>query len=241
MPRLLRQSTADALHHVYNRCNHQERLLSSDDFQDCCALLQEAKRRFGIRLFAYAFLRNHYHLLLQEPCGGSILSEAMQWFNGSVAVRYNIRRGSDGHLWQGRFGSRIIQGEANFLQCVSYIDLNPARAGLAPGLTDWAFCSARAHVEGTHDPLLDSSPVDLLGYREFFFSEWERTQRLRCAIQNADRAAVRGWLHQAPSKVFIPFRREIAQLIGQNFRRFIPEQEVVLQRQQTKRRLYERV
>ncbi len=229
MPRATRVSYPEAYHHVTNRCNHQERLLHAEDFQDLCALLLEMRRRSGIRLFAYALLQNHYHLLLQESSSGT-LSEAMHWFNGSAAARYNIRHKIRGHLWQGRFKNRPIQDEPYFLQCLVYIDLNPARAGLAPNLIDWAFSSTKAHIERIPDPLLDPTPIELNGYKELLSVEWERTQRLQNFLREGDKEAIKDWLSKAPSRLFIPFAREISHLIGSHFRRFIPKQTLLSQK-----------
>lgn len=181
----------------------------------------EAKQRFGIRLFAYAFLHNHYHFLIQEPSTAT-LSEAMRWFNGSVAARYNLRHGLCGHLWQGRFKSRPIRDDQDVLQCMVYIDLNAARAGLTPSVTDWPFASAKAHAEGLRDPLLDEAPVPIPAYKELLFSEWRRTTQLQRAIRVRDREAIKRWLRHAPARALIPYHREITQLVGHNFRRLIP-------------------
>lgn len=181
------------------------------------------KSRFSVRLFAYAFLHNHYHLLIEEP-GRGIVSDAMHWFNGSVATRYNIRHEQHGHLWQGRFKNRVIRDERDLLQCMVYIDLNPARVGLTETVTDWPFSSAQAHADGTRNPLLDSAPANLTGYGQLLLAEWRRTQQLHQALRMSDRAASKAWLRQASSRSFIPFTREIARLLGPNFRRLIPQQ-----------------
>lgn len=221
MPRKPRISIAGGIHHVVNRCNRRAHLLSKEDLQDCCSLLLETKRRFSLRLFAYAFLHNHYHLVAQEPVPGT-MSLAMRWFNGSVAVRHNTRHQTTGHLWQGRFKNRLLENnERDFLQCLLYVDLNPARAGLAPALTNWAFSSTRAHAEGAEDPLLDPSPISLGKYREMLQWEWMRTQQLLQALEARNREATRVWLRQATSRTFISCQKEIAVLLGRNFRRLL--------------------
>lgn len=220
MPRPPRLSAPGTVHHVVNRCNHQEQLLSYLDFQDCCALLLEAKSRFRIRIFAYAFLHNHYHLLIQETVSESV-SRAMHWFNGTAAARYNIRHEIKGHLWQGRFKNRVIESDTDLLGCILYIDLNPARAGLSLQATDWPFCSARSHVDGCPDTLLDTAPLDLKGYSELFAAEWEKTRKLQQALERADRGAIKSWLRQSFTVKFIPFRKEIVQLVGRNYRQLV--------------------
>ena len=221
MPRPLRVSVAGGIHHVINRCNHRAQLLSPSDLHDCYSLLLTTKQRFGLRFFGYALLHNHYHLVLQEPARGT-LGQAMHWFNGTAAVRFNLRHDLAGHLWQGRFKNRLLENtERDFLQCLIYVDLNPARAGLAPRITDWRYCSARTHAEGTQDPLLDPTPISLTGYRDILHDAWAKTQQLRQALQRHDREAVRSCLRQASSRTYIPYPEEIARMAGRNFRRLI--------------------
>ncbi len=221
MPRRPRSSDAGGIHHVVNRCNHRAHLLSSQDLQDCCRLLAETKRRFGLRVFGYAFLHNHYHLIVQEP-GRGVLAKAMHWFNGSAAVRYNLRHKMAGHLWQGRFKNRLLgQEDRDFISCLLYVDLNPARAGLASQITDWIYSSARAHADGVPDPLLDPPPIPLDKYRQVLEFHWSEIQQLQQALKKRDPEAARLWLRNAPSRTFIPYKQEISQLVGHNFRRII--------------------
>ena len=42
----------------------------------------------------------------------------------------NRARGRVGHLWQGRFRSTLVEQDTYFLRCMTYVDLNPVRAGI---------------------------------------------------------------------------------------------------------------
>jgi hypothetical protein len=46
------------------------------------------------------------------------------------AVRFNLRHGRSGHLFQNRYKSIVVEEEEYFLRAVRYIHLNPVRAGL---------------------------------------------------------------------------------------------------------------
>lgn len=64
-----------------------------------------------------------------------------QWFN-----KKHARRGT---LWEDRYRSTLVQGEANALTMVSsYIDLNPVRAGLVTDPKDYHWSSYGAAVAG---------------------------------------------------------------------------------------------
>lgn len=49
--------------------------------------------------------------------------------------------------------------ELHLLAAVSYVSLNPVRAGLAEYAADWAWSSVRAHMAGKDDGLVTVRPV----------------------------------------------------------------------------------
>ncbi|MDR1230980.1 MAG: transposase, partial [Spirochaetaceae bacterium] len=59
------------------------------------------------------------HLVIQadsvsfyiKPADGLQLPEIMQWLKQTFAVRYNVMKGLDGHLWGDRYWSKIVDGE----------------------------------------------------------------------------------------------------------------------------------
>jgi putative transposase len=62
----------------------------------------------------------------------------------------NFRKHWRGHLWQGRFGS-FVMDEPYLIAAARYIERNPVRAKLAKRAQDWPFSSAASHVRGLHD------------------------------------------------------------------------------------------
>lgn len=67
------------------------------------------------------------------------------WFNRTRPVR---RRGS---LWADRFKNTILQSGRAVWSCWTYIENNPARAGMVRSATDYRFCSQGAwHQTGRH-------------------------------------------------------------------------------------------
>jgi REP element-mobilizing transposase RayT len=46
-----------------------------------------------------------------KPVDGLQLPEIMQWLKQTFAVRYNVMKGLDGHLWGDRYWSKILDGE----------------------------------------------------------------------------------------------------------------------------------
>ena len=54
----------------------------------------------------------------------------MQRLNGICAMRFNRRYDRSGHLFQGRFECRVLEGEEHLATVVAYIYENAARVGL---------------------------------------------------------------------------------------------------------------
>jgi REP element-mobilizing transposase RayT len=47
-----------------------------------------------------------------RPVNGFQLPEIMQWLKQTFAVRYNVMKRLDGHVWGDRYWSKVLEGEA---------------------------------------------------------------------------------------------------------------------------------
>jgi putative transposase len=92
---------------------------------------------------------NHYHAVIETP--EENLSAGMQYVNSRYAEWFNRRFGVDGHLFQGRFYSVLVEGDAHLLELSRYLPLNPVRAGLCSRPIEWRWSSYRA-VAGFASP-----------------------------------------------------------------------------------------
>ncbi len=134
-----------AVYHVMSRGVAQgEIFLFDGDYHRFLEYLEKVVEKFGVEIFAFILMGNHYHLLLRTKEAN--LSKAIQWLQTSYSVYYNRRHNRIGHLFQGRYKS-ILVGEENYWQNLSfYIHLNPIRAGIVEKLDDYRWSSYHDYV-----------------------------------------------------------------------------------------------
>jgi putative transposase len=143
MPRARRVDFPGAVHHVFVRGNARAAIALDDgDHQRALDLLAHATSRFELVCHAWCHLPNHSHLLVTSKLGN--LSRAMHWLGTCSAYSFNQRHERSGHLYQGRFGSKLVKDDAHFAELARYLPLNPVRAGLcrSPGAWRWSSYSA---------------------------------------------------------------------------------------------------
>lgn len=180
MARNPRIESSDGLYHVINRGNYRGFIFKTEgartSFQKT---LFEACQRSGWRLYAYSILSNHFHLCIGTPKGN--LSEGMRWLQATFAGRFHKFRKVNGHLFQGRFKSLVVEPGAHWLSLINYIHLNPIRAGLAepaslasyPWSSLWHFPK-----RATRPSFMDASWMDYLEDCEDSKGGWIRYQNL---------------------------------------------------------------
>ena len=124
MARPLRISYQGAVHHVTIRGNDRRTIFlvngDRERFQD---KLGESVRLYDIRLYLFAQMQNHVHLVLETPQDN--LSRFMHRLQTAYTVYFNRKHRRSGHLLQGRFGSTLVDEDAYILKLSRYVHLNP--------------------------------------------------------------------------------------------------------------------
>jgi len=70
----------------------------------------------------------------------------MHWLGTCTAKSFNQRHARYGHLYQGRFGSRLVDDDGYLLELARYLPLNPVKAGLCTAPEGWPWSSYAATV-----------------------------------------------------------------------------------------------
>ena len=117
------------MHHVFARGNNRQLIYFDDaDRGSYLAMLARAVASRQWRCLAFCLMDNHMHLLIETPLPN--LAAGMQWLHGRFAEQFNARHGRSGHVFQGRYGSVLLETEAHLWTVVAYIARNPVTAGL---------------------------------------------------------------------------------------------------------------
>jgi len=93
-------------------------------FVDCLA---ERVGQYNIRLYLFACMTNHYHLVFETPEGNC--GKFMQSLSTAYTVYYNLRHHRHGHLLDGRYKAKLVEGDEYLLALSRYVHLNPVQIG----------------------------------------------------------------------------------------------------------------
>jgi REP element-mobilizing transposase RayT len=101
------------------------------DFLERLAAQCEAE---AIKVYAWALIPNHFHLLVRT--GSRPLFASMRKILTGYVVRFNRRHKRQGHLFQNRYKSIVCEEDPYLLELTRYIHLNPLRAGMVRTIKD---------------------------------------------------------------------------------------------------------
>jgi REP element-mobilizing transposase RayT len=173
------------VHHVWARAV-DGRLIFLDprECRDLLERLAELAAETGALFFAWAIMSNHLHLVVRT--GPVPLSVLMHRLHTGFAARFNLLFGRQGHVFQSRFGSRVIADTADLMGVIRYVHRNPVTAGIVPNLgalETYLWCGHGALL-GRRPPL----PFEAVSETLALFGEVEDVarERLRAWMELSD-------------------------------------------------------
>ncbi len=145
VPRRPRLILPRGTYHVTARGNRRQLIFRDDgDHYAFLELLASVSGDRGWRCHAFCLMPNHYHAVLETP--NADLSAGIQHLNSRHAERFNRRHQLDGHLFQGRFHSVLVESEWHLIELSRYLSMNPVRAGLCREPDAWPWSSYRSVI-----------------------------------------------------------------------------------------------
>ncbi len=189
MARLARVVAVGIPHHVTQRGNARQFILSSDaDRLVYLELLREYALLHQLSVLGYCLMSNHVHLVV-IPQQNDALAKGLKHTHGRYAAYWNVRYKSSGHVWQGRYYSCPLDAP-HLWEARRYAELNPVRAGMVAEPESWAWSSAATHVgAASPDPCLAMD----LWEKHWTFASWR--QYLAAAATDEEIAAIRESTH----------------------------------------------
>ena len=140
MSRKQREWYSGACYHIMGRGNRRTAIFKSDE--DNKVFLMQLKRvmeRYPFDLHAYCLMTNHFHMEIttkNEPIW-KIMKPIMQ----NYAMWFNQRYGYEGHVFDSRYTSCLIEDNLYFLEVSRYIHLNPVKASMVRNPLDYEYSS----------------------------------------------------------------------------------------------------
>jgi putative transposase len=158
MARLARVVIPGLPHHITQRGNRRQQTFFNDgDYAAYRELMGQWCKELGVEIWCYCLMPNHVHLIA-VPKSEDGLRRAIGEAHRRYSRRINFREDWRGHLWQGRFAS-FVMDEPYLLAAARQIELNPVRAGLVVAPSNYRWSSARAHLRGKDDGLVNASAL----------------------------------------------------------------------------------
>ncbi|NOY54248.1 MAG: transposase, partial [Deltaproteobacteria bacterium] len=114
--------------------------------------LKEYSKKFGLKIWAYCFMRNHVHFVC-VPQSEDSLARTFNTLHMRYSQYFNRKKGAVGHLWQGRFFSCPLD-EAHLYSAIRYVEKNPVSAKIVRSPENYKWSSAKGHIHKISDPVL---------------------------------------------------------------------------------------
>jgi len=158
MARQLRIEFPGAIYHVTVRSNGKEDLFKTDgDRKYLLSRMGEEVDRCRVRVYLFCLMSNHFHLVVETPRGN--LKKFMHGVLTGYGVYFNWIHHQHGHVTQGRYGSRLVNGDEYLLKLSRYVHLNPVKvAALADKPKAEKVAYLRAYPWSSYPAYIGASP-----------------------------------------------------------------------------------
>ncbi|OGP92340.1 MAG: hypothetical protein A2156_14750 [Deltaproteobacteria bacterium RBG_16_48_10] len=167
MSRIARIVAVGYPHHIVQRGNNREKVFfNPGDYEKYLSFLRKYSEEKESATLAYCVMPNHVHLLV-IPSQDESLAKMMQCITLCYTQYYNREKARTGRLWECRYHSTVIDGDRYLWTVSKYIENNPVRAGIVKKPEDYPYSSAKTHLLGGNNPLLNKPLFDRSELNEY--------------------------------------------------------------------------
>ena len=140
--RRLKVHLPNTIHHVMMRGNNRQDIFFGKAYYECfLKIVSEASEKFNFKVITFCLMTNHIHLVIYV--NQHSLSVIMQ----NICYRYvrwvHKKLNRVGHLFQGRYLSKIVNNEHYLLNLCRYVHLNPISAKMVQSIDCYRWSSHR--------------------------------------------------------------------------------------------------
>lgn len=108
-------------------------------------MLEGVAARRGTRVFAYCFMPDHLHLVVQIAGAGSIVEFVKEF---KQRTGFAFKRATGRSLWQKSYHDHVLRRDEDLLSACRYVFANPVRAGLADRANGFRFSGSLVWERG---------------------------------------------------------------------------------------------
>lgn len=119
--------------------NRKNIFLKEDDYQNFLKIIVNAADAYNFKVHLYCLMTNHIHLVIEV--GDIPISRIMQSIASRYARVHNKKYDKIGHLFQGRFKSKLITDDHYLLELCYYIHMNPVKAKMCKSIDEYKWSS----------------------------------------------------------------------------------------------------
>ncbi|MCU0665848.1 MAG: transposase [Candidatus Omnitrophica bacterium] len=153
------QLTGSLLYHIYSRsASGREIFRLPQDYAHFARLASRYTELFHAKLYHWAIMPNHYHLLLEIEQPEQI-SSMMAGISRAYTHYHHKVYETFGFLWQGRFKMQPVEKESYIFACARYIERNPVRAKMVSCAEQYPYSSAAFYCTGRPDAVTCEDPM----------------------------------------------------------------------------------
>ncbi|MFT4417274.1 transposase [Fredinandcohnia humi] len=145
MPRSARRKSRTNIYHVVLRgINRQMIFEEPEDAYMFLKILNKFKDKSRYKIYGYCLMGNHVHLLIEE--GVEELGIVMRRIGASFVYWYNTKYERNGHLFQDRFKSEVVEDYGYLLNVIRYIHQNPVKAKIVMDVSKYQWSSYSEYI-----------------------------------------------------------------------------------------------